>query len=230
MINFQPYYSSSAGNLYTAGSGNSTLMIEAGVTIKQIRAALNYQLSGIRAALVTHAHMDHAKGAAAVMAAGIDCYMTAETARALDLAGHRLHIVEPLQQFTIDHFQVIAFPTEHDCPGSVGWLLTDGDDKLVFATDTYFCRYKFKDVSIFAIECNYSIDTLSPDLHPSQKKRLFKSHFSLENVREFFKANDLSRVREIYLLHLSRDNSDENLFQTEIERLTGKPVYVCKEK
>jgi phosphoribosyl 1,2-cyclic phosphodiesterase len=49
----------------------------------------------------------------------------------------------------------------------------------------------------------------------------------LEQVKEFLKANDLSKVQQIVLIHLSDGNSDEALFKTEIQKLTGKPVYVA---
>jgi phosphoribosyl 1,2-cyclic phosphodiesterase len=55
-----------------------------------------------------------------------------------------------------------------------------------------------------------------------------QSHFSLENVKEFLKANDLSRVRQIWLLHLSDGNSDAELFKQEIEKLTGKLIFVAQ--
>ena len=82
------------------------------------------------------------------------------------------------------------------------------------------------------IECNYSKSILDKNIDESitpkfMRKRLIKSHFSLENVLEFLKANDLSKVQEIHLLHLSDSNSDEALFKQEVQKLTGKPVYIA---
>jgi len=82
------------------------------------------------------------------------------------------------------------------------------------------------------VECNYSASILDANIALGKvpqvmKKRLTRSHFSLENVKEFFKANDLSKVEEIHLLHLSDSNSDEALFKEEIMKLTGKPVYIA---
>jgi phosphoribosyl 1,2-cyclic phosphodiesterase len=59
------------------------------------------------------------------------------------------------------------------------------------------------------------------------RKRLLRSHFSLENVLEFLRANDMSKVQEIYLLHLSDNNSDEAMFKRRVQEVTGKPVYVA---
>lgn len=50
---------------------------------------------------------------------------------------------------------------------------------------------------------------------------------SLETVKGFLAANDLSRVREIWLLHLSDDHSDAERFRREVMELTGKEVHVA---
>jgi phosphoribosyl 1,2-cyclic phosphodiesterase len=66
-------------------------------------------------------------------------------------------------------------------------------------------------------------------VHPAMRPRLLRSHFSLENVLEFLRANDLSKVEEIWLLHLSQSNSSEELFKKEVQAATGKPVFIAKE-
>ena len=61
-------------------------------------------------------------------------------------------------------------------------------------------------------------------------KRVIDTHFALEDVKEFLKANDLSKVKEIYLIHLSDGNSDAEQFKREIQELTGKTVFIGGEK
>ncbi|MFP3339274.1 hypothetical protein R0J91_14955, partial [Micrococcus sp. SIMBA_131] len=56
--------------------------------------------------------------------------------------------------------------------------------------------------------------------HKGMKNRLIKSHLCLENVKEFLLANDISKVQEIHLLHMSDTNSDEVLFKKEIQEIT----------
>ena len=82
------------------------------------------------------------------------------------------------------------------------------------------------------IECNYSLEILARnreqhliDYH--QYKRIMKSHFELNNLIDFFKANDLSKAEEILLLHLSDRNSDKEQFIQKIEATTGVPTYVA---
>ena len=103
---------------------------------------------------------------------------------------------------------------------------------MLFATDTYFIRYRFNGLNIIAVECNYSEEILKQNIIDgivpvAMKKRLMQSHFSFENYKEFLKANDLSNVKEIWLLHMSSRNSDAERFKKEIRELTGKPVYIA---
>lgn len=228
-MEFVSHHSSSNANLYTVTSGDRTLLVEAGVRIKSIRAALNFNSSGIDGCLCSHSHLDHARGIKDLMGAGVDIYASHETFEALGLRGHRANTVEPLQQFKIaDYWTALGFPTEHDCPGSLGFLISDGKEKLLFVTDSFYLKYKVPGLNWIAVECNYSDETISPALNPVRRKRLLTSHFSLKNVVSFLKANDLSAVKGIYLLHLSDENSDEESFKRTVQAATGIPTYVCK--
>ena len=228
MIEFTSYASGSTGNLYKATSDDTcSLMIEAGITPDRVMQAFNYQVSSIAGALISHSHQDHCKSIEDVARLGIDCYMTRETARDLNFdQAHRLKIITPMKKFSVDRFQVIAFPTIHDCPGSVGFLVADREDKLLYATDTYYISNKFKGLTIIAIECNWSKETWNPDIDLGLKRRIESTHLSLEVVKDFLTANDLRKVREIHLLHMSNSNSNAEYFKTEIQKLTGKPVVV----
>ena len=93
---------------------------------------------------------------------------------------------------------------------------------------TYYIRYRFPRLTHIMVECNYASDILQANVdvglvHPAMRHRLLTSHFSLENVKEFLKANDLSQVREIWLLHLSDGNSDAERFKREVQALTAAP-------
>lgn len=225
-MEFITYHSGSAGNLYQLKTDAGSLLIDPGVPIAKIKKAVGFNVSAVSAALVSHSHGDHSKGVSSIARAGIDCLMTAQTAEALKMNGHRTIIIEPRKQTEHNGVTILPFETEHDCAGSVGFLVSDGREKLLYASDTFYIRYRFKGLSIIAVECNYSKETLAPDLNPVRKQRLYKSHFSLENVVKFLKANDLSRVREIHLIHMSRDNADPEMFKKRIQAVTGKPVYI----
>ena len=225
--------SGSKGNAYMVSDGNTKLLLECGIPYKEIQKALNFRVSEIAGCLVTHEHQDHCKAVKDIMKAGIDCYMSQGTAEALGISGHRVNIVKVKQQFRIGTWTILPFETQHDAQDPLGFLLANQDgDKLLYATDTYFIRYKFHGLTHIMIEANYSLDILKRNVEAGTvdkalKNRILKSHFSLENVKQFLKANDLSKVREIWLLHLSDGNSDEARFKREIQELTGKMVFIA---
>jgi phosphoribosyl 1,2-cyclic phosphodiesterase len=172
---------------------------------------------------------DHCKYVKDFLKMGIDCYMSSGTKEAIGIGNYSAKTVESKKVFKIGTFSIMPFDTQHDCSEPLGFLIyseTTGE-KLMFATDTYYIKYKFSGLTHILVECNYSEKTLDPDC-PYQP-RLIKSHFSLENVIEFLKANDLSNVKEIHLMHLSEKNSDENYFKEEVQKATGKHVIICGE-
>jgi len=63
----------------------------------------------------------------------------------------------------------------------------------------------------------------------SLRDRLVESHFSLDNLKEFFKANDLGQVKGIWLIHMSETNCDPARAKREIQEMTGLPVYIAQE-
>lgn len=176
---------------------------------------------------------DHAGAIEEIIGCGIDTYTSQGTKEALRVNGHRVKTIKAKEQFRIGTWTILPFETQHDAKEPLGFLLqSDNGEKLLFATDTYYVRYKFSGLNYIMVECNYAADILkenveSGKINPYLEKRLLKSHFSLENVKEFLKANDLSDVKEIYLLHLSESNGDPDRFKKEIQELTGKPVYIA---
>lgn len=234
MIEIKPLGSSSAGNAYHITDGYTDLLLEAGIRYKDIQRALNFQTTKIAGCLISHEHGDHCKAVADIVKAGIDVYASQGTLDALGLSSHRAKRIRAKQQFRIGTWTILPFDVQHDVAEPLGFLLANqAGEKLVFITDSYYCRYKFPGLTHIMLECNYSMQILDQNIESGRvpavmKKRLLRSHFSLENAKDFLLANDLSKVQEIWLLHLSDNNSDEGLFKREIQELTGKPVFVAR--
>ena len=234
-MDIQVLASGSKGNCYHISDDRNSILIECGLPWKQIQRGINFRTSKLAGCLVTHEHLDHCKAVRDVMKAGIDCYMSQGAAEALKLSGHRLHIVRPLRQFKVGAWIVLPFAVQHDAADPLGFLIsTRSGDKLLYATDTYYLKYRFSGLNYILVECNYALDILQKNVEAglvpmAVKNRVLRSHFSLEHVKGFLQANDLSRVREIWLLHLSDGNSDAARFKREIQELTGKPVYIAGE-
>lgn len=233
MLEIQVIASGSTGNCYRIRDGTTSLLLECGIPIKLIQQALNFHLTDIDGCLISHDHGDHSRAAQGVLKAGIDIYTSAGTASALGLSGHHVKAVKAREQVKIGSFTMMPFETEHDAAEPLGFLLVNqSGEKLLFATDTYYVKYRFRGLTYIMIECNYSADILRDNIESGRvpgvlKNRLLKSHFSLEHVKEFLSANDLSQVREIWLLHLSGNNSDAKRFKREVEELTGKMVFIA---
>lgn len=233
MIEIKAIASGSRGNCYRVTDGSTPLLLECGIPYREIQRGLNFQTINLAACLVTHEHMDHAKTTKDIVKAGIDVYASQGTIEALGISSHRLHKVRVREQFCLGSWTVLPFETQHDAAEPLGFLLANtAGDKLLYATDTYYVRYRFRGLTHIMVECNYAADILRANVEAGTvpvelKNRLLRSHFSLGNVKEFLKSNDLSKVQEIWLIHLSDGNSDAERFKREIQELTGKPVYIA---
>jgi phosphoribosyl 1,2-cyclic phosphodiesterase len=233
MLEFKAFASGSSGNLYALSDGNSKLMIECGLPYKKIQRALKFKISEVSGCLLTHCHADHSKSAADIMRAGIDVYTSQGTIDALGLSGHRVHAIKAKQQFRIDNWRIMPIEAIHDSPEPLAFLIANSQgERCLFATDTAYLKSRFVNLNMIAVECNYSLDILRANVEAGSvpatlKNRLLKSHFSLENVKRFLQANDLSKVQEIWLLHLSDGNSDSERFKREVQELTGRMVFVA---
>lgn len=221
----------SIGNAYILYNENEALLIEAGVKVDQIKKALDFDYSKVVGCLVTHEHMDHSKAIWDVMKLGIDVYASSGTlkARYVDEQSRANPIVSK-QNFKIGNFKIMAFDVKHDAKEPLGFLIEHPDcGRVLFLTDTYYCKYKFPGLNNIIIEANYSKEIIDRKFGPDSDKeflrnRILKSHFSLANCKEMLSANDLSQVNNIVLIHLSDSNSDEKQFVKEVTELTGKNV------
>ncbi|SEB28055.1 MBL fold metallo-hydrolase [Paenibacillus sp. 276b] len=233
MIEITSLGSSSAGNAYRITDGHTPLLLDAGLRYKDIQRGLAFRVSELAGCLVSHDHGDHSIAIKDLIKAGVDIYTSSGTADALRLDSHRVRRVSALEPFTIGTWSILPFDVQHDAAEPLGFLLANtAGGKLLFATDTYYIKHRFTGLTHIMVECNYSINILNQNIAAGRvpavlKNRLLRSHFSLENVKEFIRANDMRRVQEIHLLHLSDNNSDEALFKREIAALTGKLVYVA---
>lgn len=226
--------SGSSGNAYRISDGDTALLLDAGIPLQRIKQALNFRVRDLAGCLITHAHGDHAKAAGDLAKAGVDVYTSQGTIDACRLTGHRMNPVKALQEVMIGTFAVLPFDVQHDAPEPLGFLLTSRrtGEKLLYFTDTYYLKYRFTGLTHIMGECNYSMDIVEQSVRngyipPELVPRLIKSHMSLEHFLDLLKANDLHEVKQIYLLHLSNNNSDAERFREAVQKLTGTEVYVC---
>lgn len=229
----------SSGNCYKVKIGKATLLLECGLPYKVIQKKLNFKISEIDACLVTHEHMDHAKAVKNLMKAGVDCYMTKGTAKALGIKGHRLKMFDTWgeRKYKTTHLEDVMiqpFEAVHDVAEPVSYFIKTRNDKesIVFVTDTAYLKYKIPECDCLMIECNYvkarlDENVMLGNINTNLRNRIEKNHLSLESLVEALRAASLDRCKKIYLLHLSDGNSDEKLIKRTIQERTGTEVVVC---
>lgn len=227
--------SGSGGNAYTLTEGGSTLLLEAGIRFKDLQRALRFKLSSLDGVLCSHEHADHAKALPHLMKAGVDCYATNGTLQALGLKGHRAKVITPLEPIDIGLWRVLAFPAVHDAVEPVGFVIANASTKLLYLTDSAYCPYRFDGLTHLMIETNFSMEILQRNLEAGRlpaahMARVIRNHLSLERALGLLKANDLSRVERITLLHMSNSNADEASFCDAVRRATGIPTYAAAER
>lgn len=225
--------SSSSGNCYVLDAGDEALILEAGIRLNEVKKVLGFNIRKVVGCLITHQHGDHAKYIKGMIDMGFPTLALPEVWTAKEVWGSRSVAIVPGKGYKLGNFRIIPFPAFHDVP-CVGYMINHPQSgNIMFLTDSYVCEYKFRNLNHVLIECNYSDNTLYKAIKdgrtlPSQRERLLTSHMELETCKEYLKSSDLSQVMNIILLHLSKDNGDEPLFVSEIEKATGKVVYAGK--
>lgn len=210
-------------------------MLDAGAKPSDIQIATGFRLSKLSGCLLSHAHGDHARSVKKLFSYGVNCYASAETWEKVGQKHHRAKPVAAKQVFRSGPFVVQAFEAVHDEPGTFGFLIGHGSDRAIYLTDSAYSKFRFDGLTHLFVECNHSTDLMrghvyAGDIGADRYKRTASTHMSLERLLDMLAANDLSKVREIHLLHLSDGNSDEVAFADAVRRATGKPVYVAAKR
>ncbi|MCK9281322.1 MAG: hypothetical protein M0P71_11920 [Melioribacteraceae bacterium] len=227
--------SSSSGNCYILEAKNSALIIECGVKFIEVKKALDFNTSVISGAIVSHLHGDHSKYIYEYANAGIDVYIQGKTFPSLENNGIHRRIYPFINdiKFQLFGFNIYPFELKHDVPCS-GFIIYNFEcGNTLFLTDTHYCPYRFKNLNNIIIEANYDNDMLEENIFEGRipeivRNRVINSHMSIETCKNLLKANDLSRVNNIVLIHLSGGNSNAIRFKKEVEDLTGKQVYIAE--
>ncbi|WP_297311620.1 MBL fold metallo-hydrolase [uncultured Oscillibacter sp.] len=232
-MTFTSLASSSHGNCYVVSDDQTAILLECGISFRKIKKGLGFDLSNIRACLVSHEHKDHAKSVMDLIKSGVEVFASEGTAEALDCA--LITPVEAGAQFRVGSLEIMPFRTWHDVKESLGFLIYSRQDgeRLAFATDTVNLGHTFPGVNLLALEANYDKDILARcDRMPDKvKHRVTNSHMEIETLCKYLQSLDLSQCRAVYLLHLSNAASNEGNFANRVRRVVPRhvEVIVCAE-
>jgi phosphoribosyl 1,2-cyclic phosphodiesterase len=231
-MRFESLASSSSGNAYSVSDKDTRILLECGVSLKKLQKLSGFSLSEFQACLVTHEHKDHAKSVTELISRGMELYMSQGTADALE--ADAVNLIEHMEQFNVGSLDIVPFTTFHDAAEPLGFLIksrVDGD-VLAFATDTVNLRYKFPGLNILAIEANYDKNILERCERMPEKVRyrITNSHMEIDTLCDYLRSLDLSKCREIHLLHLSDATSHEGHFINKVARAvpSGIEITACE--
>lgn len=226
--------SSSLGNAYIVNDGTTSILLECGFSLVDMQMKSDFMISNVDACLISHEHKDHSKGIKDLLKYAIDVYALPETLSALGVADHhRTHNVVPNKAFTINTFTIMPITMFHDCP-CVGYMLHSEStgESLFFATDTYKITVNPQGIDYLILEINYQkeiVNNLVNEgiMEASIRARLLFSHYELSKAINWLKRIDKSRLKRIYVAHLSSGNSNAEEIKQAVIAETGVPTVIC---
>ena len=244
---FCPLYSGSSGNCTYVSDGKTGILIDAGLSGKQITDALAQigvlpeTLSGI---VITHEHSDHVKGAGILSRKyHIPLYANDGTwqgmARQVGTIGAGLgRVFETGRDFYIGGLALHPFAIPHDARDPVGYRVYAGARSAAAATDMgYVCKEvleALKGTDIVLFESNHDPDMLLRNPHYSSmlKQRILgrHGHLSNEDCAKGILALYDREVRHVVLGHLSGENNTPELaMDTSLRALESQGIAVNQE-
>lgn len=215
----------SDGNATVIESSDGNLLcIDAGIHYNVVNRTIGYRLHLCRTLLLTHSHKDHSGQIKDFRNRGMLILSGQETCEKVCLKGVGA-VFNEHGATMVAGFEIIPFPLIHtDSSGEpcecYGFLIrdTESKEKLLWCTDTAYIPFRFPPLDMYALEANFWEQTDYLDILDSIDKsveiRRNKSHMSVETTVSFLQKQDLSKCKEIRLLHLSH-----SLTQAERDRL-----------
>jgi len=219
------FASSSRGNCALVSSAGTHILIDAGISMRRIKNALGELGLGpkdISGVLVTHEHSDHIAGLASMVKQHqLPVYAPRTVGNHLrwSIAGIDDYLCEiPVgSDFRIGEITILAFPTPHDTPQSVGYRMEAG---ALFGYCTDLGRVTgevlegLSGVDAAMIESNHDVEMLRCGGYPVQLKRRILSdrgHLSNDACGELAARLARDGTASLVLAHLSRENNRPEL-------------------
>lgn len=232
-MKFEPLISSSHGNVYIISDSHTRILLECGVTHKKLQILCDFQTSGFDGCIISHEHKDHSAAVKQLIRSGMNVYMSYGTAEALELPESVFEMALEVvagEQFTIGTIDVMPFGTFHDAKEPLGFLMQSRIDKDIFAyaIDTVNIPYNFPNVNVLALEANFEQERLDrcEKMPEKVRRRISNTHMEINMLCRILQRMDLSRCRELYLLHLSDATSHEGHFINKVARVVPRHVKV----
>jgi phosphoribosyl 1,2-cyclic phosphodiesterase len=225
-VHFTILGSGSAGNCAYVETDETRILIDAGLSLRQIRKRLSTigrapeNLTGI---VITHEHCDHIQGLAQLsQKLNLPVYCNRPTREAIE---YQLRIkmdcrvFETGGSFELGDVIVETFMVPHDAQDPIGLLLKTAHGNIGFLTDlghaTKLVHERVRRANVLVLEANHDVKMLQECTHRpwSLKQRILSRHGHLSNeaAAEAVEQIMTSELRHLYLGHLSRECNDPRL-------------------
>jgi phosphoribosyl 1,2-cyclic phosphodiesterase len=220
-VRFRVLGSGSSGNTTVIESGETRILIDAGLGPREMAERLEsagVDPASIGAVVISHEHTDHARGAAAfsrkwgARLMGSRGTYAAAGFGAVDIAGY--DVLEPDVPHAIGTMTVTGIAIPHDAAGPLAFVTTAEGCTLGHATDFGHVSAGvvdgFRECDAVLIESNYDPGMLREGPYPwSLKERILGRHGHLSNgdVAAWLGRGMGDACRTVILAHLSRTNN-----------------------
>ncbi|MBB5351779.1 phosphoribosyl 1,2-cyclic phosphodiesterase [Haloferula luteola] len=211
--------SGSGGNATVIDAGGVRVLVDAGLSAKQITlrlAAMGIPPESLDAVLLTHEHGDHIRGLRVLMKSlKRPIYATPATSHVVreGLGPVSWKVFESGGRFEIGALEIESFAVPHDAVEPVGFLFRAAGRSFGLVSDsghvTPLMRERLRGVEALFIEANYDDELLEADLKRpwSTKQRISSRHGHLSNRQTAELVRELAAegLQRAVLGHLSRD-------------------------
>lgn len=219
--------SGSKGNCTYIGDGHAGVLIDCGISTKQILLrleAVGMKDAPIDAVLITHEHSDHV-GSARILCnrlkkrsgKWVPFYMTAGTQRGLysKVVPAAIETIDAGTPFNVRNLVVDPFTVPHDTQDPVGYRVRSGGIWAGVVTDlgrpTLLVERKLRSLSAAVVEFNHDVNKLLGGRYPwPVKQRIRGSHGHLSNAQGadlLDSALPQSKLQHLILGHISGENN-----------------------
>lgn len=225
--------SGSSGNAFLLQSGETNILIDAGIPIRQLRAGLT--AAGVRdhdldAVLISHEHHDHISALPRLRRYHhCPLYASPGTINAI-----RRHELGDWEAFRVGHpvqigqFEVTPIAVAHDAAEPVGFFVDDGTACAAFFTDLGRTNEALIEpiqaAHLVVLEANYDDVMLDRGPYPAYLKRRIRGgngHLSNAECGDFLFRTLDSHTDQIWLAHLSENNNHPSVAERTVNQFLG---------